>query len=97
MFGFGLTGKITRAHVVGAAVGVGVVAVGYCLYKRNKQKVDEFLRSQGINVKTSNAVNYEDMSIESLTEVKEHLEDLIAEKEANSASVDCEICMEEKK
>ena len=97
MVGFGITGKITKAHVVGAVVGVGVVAVGYCLYKKNKQKVDEFLRSQGINVKTSNSMNYEEMSIENLTEVKEHLEDLIAEKEAISASVDCEICMEEKK
>ena len=97
MLGFGPDGKITRAHVVGAAVGIGVAAVGYYLYKKNKNKVDQFLRSQGINVKPSDSVNYDEMSVESLTEMKEHLEDLIAEKEANGTSGVCELCGTEEK
>lgn len=97
MLGFGPEGKITRAHVVGAAVGIGVAAVGYYLYKKNKNKVDQFLRSQGINVKPSDSVNYDEMSVESLTEMKEHLEDLIAEKEANGTPGACELCGTEEK
>lgn len=89
-FNFGGNGRITKAHVVGAAVGVGVTVAGYYLYKKNKSKVDQFLRNQGINIKSCESVNYEDMSIESLTEVKEHIEDIIAEKEVNGAT--CEIC-----
>ena len=45
-FGFGGNGKITKAHVVGAAVGIGVTVAGYYLYKKNKTKVDAFLRNQ---------------------------------------------------
>lgn len=95
MLGFGPDGKITKAHVVGAAVGIGVVAVGYYLYKRNQNKVDEFLRNQGINVKSSDSADYDSMSVEALTEVKEHIEDLIAEKEANGEECCCS-CGEEK-
>lgn len=92
MFGFGGfgNGKVTKAHVVGAAVGIGVTVAGYYLYKKNKSKVDEFLRSQGINIKSCDGLNYEDMTIEALTETKEHLEDLIAEKEVNGDA--CEVC-----
>ena len=89
MLGFGPDGKITKAHVVGAAVGIGVVAVGYYLYKRNQNKVDDFLRNQGINVKSNDSANYDNMSVEALTEVKEHIEDLIAEKEANGEECCC--------
>lgn len=90
MFGFARNGRVTRAHVIGAAVGVGITVAGYYLYKKNKGKVDEFLRSQGINIKSCDTVNYEEMSIETLTEVKEHIEDIIAEKEVNGAT--CELC-----
>ena len=69
-FGFGGNGKITKAHVVGAAVGIGVTVAGYYLYKKNKTKVDAFLRNQGINIKSCDSVNYEDMSVEALTETK---------------------------
>lgn len=92
MFGYGIgeNGKITKAHVVGAAVGVGVTVLGYYLYKKNKSKVDAFLRSQGINVKSCDSVNYEEMSVEALTETKEHIEDILAERELNGAT--CEAC-----
>ena len=74
-------GNIKKEHLVGAAIGVGTVAVGYYLYKKNQNKIDDFLRKQGINVKSSNQTNYENMSLEELVTVKENLEDLIAEKE----------------
>ena len=89
-FGFGGNGKITKAHVVGAAVGIGVTVAGYYLYKKNKTKVDAFLRNQGINIKSCDSVNYEDMSVETLTETKEHIEDILAERELNGAT--CEAC-----
>jgi len=37
MFGNG----ITKNHLVGAAVGVGIAAVAFYLYKKNQAKVDE--------------------------------------------------------
>ena len=89
-FGFGGNGKITKAHVVGAAVGIGVTVAGYYLYKKNKTKVDAFLRNQAINIKSCDSVNYEDMSVEALTETKEHIEDILAERELNGAT--CEAC-----
>ena len=79
MFG---TNAITKNHLVGAAVGVGVAAVAFYLYKKNQAKVDEFLRKQGIKIKTSSCSNLENLDIEGLTEMKEHIEDLIAEKSA---------------
>ena len=79
MFG---TNAITKNHLVGAAVGVGVAAVAFYLYKKNQAKVDEFLRKQGINIKTSSCASLENLDIEGLTEMKEHIEDLIAEKTA---------------
>ena len=82
MFGNG----ITKNHLVGAAVGVGVAAVAFYLYKKNQAKVDEFLRKQGINVKTSSCASLENLDIEGLTEMKEHIEDLIAEKSATESA-----------
>ena len=79
MFG---TNAITKNHLVGAAVGVGVAAVAFYLYKKNQAKVDEFLRKQGINIKTSSCASLENLDIEGLTEMKEHIEELIAEKSA---------------
>jgi hypothetical protein len=78
---------VKKEHLVGAVVGIGAVAAGYYLYKKNQNKVDNFLRKQGINVKTSNTANYENMDLESLMTVKEHIEDLIAEKELSAESV----------
>ena len=45
---------INKDHLKGAAVGVGVCAVGYYIYKKNQTKVDGFLKKQGINVQTVN-------------------------------------------
>jgi len=78
MIGFG---NVKKEHLIGAVAGVGAVAVTYYLYKKNQNKIDDFLRKQGINVKSSNQTNYENMSLEELVTVKENLEDLIAEKE----------------
>ena len=36
-------GSIKKEHLVGAAIGVGAVAVGYYLYKKNQNK--NFFRS----------------------------------------------------
>ena len=77
-------GSVKKEHLVGAAIGVGTVAVGYYLYKKNQSKVDSFLRKQGINIKTSSEVTYDNMNLEELMTTKEHLEDLIAEKELGS-------------
>ena len=79
MFG---TNAITKNHLVGAAVGIGVATVAFYLYKKNQAKVDEFLRKQGINIKTSSCASLENLDIAGLTEMKEHIEDLIAEKSA---------------
>lgn len=93
MFGFGYgSGSFKRDHLVGMAIGVGVAAAGYYLYKKNQDKVDNFLRKQGINVKTSSSANYENLDLEALTELKEHIEDVIAEKELSEGAVaQCEV------
>ena len=41
---------ITSEHLVGAAVGVGVAAVGFYLYQKNQDKINEFLRSHGLDI-----------------------------------------------
>ena len=91
-------GSIKKEHLVGAAVGVGTVAVGYYLYKKNQSKVDSFLRKQGINIKTSSEAIYDNMALEELVTSKEHLEDLIAEKElsTNTAVSETVVEVEEK-
>lgn len=73
--------KISKQHLTGAVVGVGVCAAGFYLYKKNQTKVDEFLKKQGINVASASHKDYANMSIEELMESKELIEDLIAEKE----------------
>jgi len=91
-------GSIKKEHLLGAAVGVGTVAVGYYLYKKNQSKVDSFLRKQGINIKTSSEAIYDNMALEELVTTKEHLEDLIAEKElsTNTAVSETVVEVEEK-
>ena len=78
-----LNGKINRDHITGALVGVGVCAIGYYIYKKNQNKVDDFLRQQGINVPSQSA-NFSNMSLPELMETKETLEDLIAERQLES-------------
>lgn len=72
---------ITRTHLTGFAVGVGVCAVGYYLYKKNEDKIDELLRNQGIDIPVSPKKDYSTMTLEELVAQKEQIEDLIAEKE----------------
>ena len=90
-------GSIKKEHLVGAAVGVGTVAVGYYLYKKNQSKVDSFLRKQGINIKTSSQAIYDNMALEELVTTKEHLEDLIAEKELSTNTAVSETVVEVEK
>ena len=53
------------------------------------EKVDNFLRSHGVKVKTPTA-GFEKMSVEDLMRTKESIEDLIAEKEQQEQSVTVE-------
>lgn len=92
---FGQGGKMNKSHLVGVAIGVGATVAGFYLYKKNKAKVDGFLKSQGINIKTADTTNYEDMSLENLTEVKEHIEDIIAEKQLEDPQVEEATVIEE--
>lgn len=80
MMTLGTTNKgLSKEHFIGLAVGVGVAALGIYLYKKNQNKVDAFLRDQGVKTKKF-ADKLEDMGVEALSEMKEHIEDLIAEK-----------------
>ncbi len=72
---------VTTDHVTGFVVGVGAAAVGLYLYKQNQQKVDQWLRQQGINLPQTGVKDERGMSLEELTREKERLEDLIAERE----------------
>ncbi len=72
---------ITSEHLVGAAVGVGVAAVGFYLYQKNQDRINEFLRSHGLDIPVSDKQPIESMNIEDLATLKERIEDLIAERE----------------
>lgn len=72
---------ITTNHLVGAAVGVGVAAAGFYLYAKNRDKVDQFLRSHGMNVPVREDKPLAKMSVEELATLKERIEDMLAERE----------------
>lgn len=72
---------ITSEHITGFVVGLGASTLGVYLYKQNQQKVDNWLRQQGIKVPLATAKNEKVMTLEELTREKERLEDLIAERE----------------
>ena len=80
--------------VKGVLIGVGVSAVGFYAYKHNEEKVDNFMRRHGMNVKTP-AAGFETMSVENLMRTKETIEDLIAEKEMQEQSVTVEAAPEQ--
>lgn len=80
---------VINPMVKGILIGVGVSALGFCAYKHNEEKVDDFLRRHGVKVK-SPAAGFETMSIEDLMRTKETIEDLIAEKEMQDQSVTVE-------
>lgn len=72
---------ITKAHVTGFVIGVGVSATGYYLYMKNKDSVDEFLAGYGIKMPTNHQEDLQLLTLEELMLKKEHIEDLIAERE----------------
>ena len=74
---------ITSDHVTGFVVGLGVASLGLYLYKKNQAQVDEWLRSQSINLPFPGfqAKDQSGKSLEELLREKERLEDLIAERE----------------
>ena len=75
---------INTNHVSGFVVGLGAATLGLYLYKQNQQRVDQWLRQQGINVPQFGAKDEKSMSLQELMFEKERLEDLIAEREVES-------------
>ena len=72
---------ITTDHFVGADVGIGVAAAGFYLCLKNRDKVDQFLRSHGMNIPVREDKPLASMSIEELVTLKERVEDVLAERE----------------
>ena len=72
---------INSDHVTGFVIGLGATTLGLYLYKQNQDRVDDWLRQQGINLPKSGGKNTTGMSLQELTSEKERLEDLIAERE----------------
>ena len=75
--------NITSEHVTGFIVGIGVASLGFYMYKKNEAQINDWLRSQSINVPFagSQSKDQSGMSVEELLREKERLEDLIAERE----------------
>ncbi len=74
---------VNSQHVTGFAVGIGVSALGFYLYRRNQSKVDAFLGKYGIQLASSMDKDPKTMTLKELILAKEELEDMIAEKEFN--------------
>jgi hypothetical protein len=72
---------INSQHVTGFVIGLGAAAAGFYYYKKNQKRVDDWLRQQGIELPTATGGDYDGMALEELVREKEHLEDLIAERE----------------
>ena len=72
---------INSQHVTGFAIGIGVSALGFYMYKKNQSKVDQFLRDRGIQISSFLEKDPRTMSVKDLIRAKEELEDIIAEKE----------------
>ncbi len=73
--------KKSSKHISGFVFGLGAAAAGFYLYKKNQEKVDAFLRRQGIQVPKGSVKDDASMTLEELALEKERLEDLIAERE----------------
>ena len=58
---------INTDHVTGLAVGLGAAALGFYLYKKNQNRVDEWLRAQGINVPTNDVTATAGAGVEAVT------------------------------
>ena len=72
---------LTSQHITGFAVGIGVAAAGFYMYKQNEHEVDEWLRGHGIELPAGSVKDYGALSLEELVLEKERLEDMIAERE----------------
>jgi len=72
---------IRGEHLTGFAIGIGVSAVGYYIYKKNQTKVNAFLGEHGINISSVFEKDPKTMTLKELILAKEELEDSIAEKE----------------
>jgi hypothetical protein len=72
---------IRGEHLTGFAIGIGVSAAGFYLYKKNQTKVNQFLGEHGINIASVFEKDRNAMTLKELILAKEELEDLIAEKE----------------
>ncbi len=77
--------EIRNEHLVGFMVGVGSAALGYYFYKKHQGQIDDYLRSQGIDIPAGASKNPAEMTLEELVTEKEQLEDLIAEREHAAA------------
>ncbi len=66
----------------GFLAGVGITIAGVYLYQKNKDSVNEFLRSQGINIPEQEGEDLQKMTMEELVGKKEEIEDLLAELDA---------------
>ena len=76
---------ISSQHATGFLLGLGTTAFTFYLYKKNQERIDEFLRSQGIEVSSSDGKDPASMSLEELILEKERFEDLIAERQMAEA------------
>ena len=73
--------NLSKERFIGLLAGITVSAAGFYMYKKNQPRIENYLRRHGIDIPPPNETNYKEMPLEKLMETKEHLEDLIAEKE----------------
>ncbi len=76
---------ITSNHVTGFVFGLGSATALFYLYRTNQAQVDEWLRTQGIQLPPLAYDDPSSWSLEQLVREKERLEDLIAEREMGAA------------
>lgn len=88
---------MTRDYILGAALGIGVAATGFYLYKKNQDKIDDIMRSHGMDIPVNENKPLESMSIEELAMLREKVEDMIAERELAASTAEAETPAEEAK
>ncbi|MBT3273623.1 MAG: hypothetical protein HN368_10730 [Spirochaetales bacterium] len=88
---------LNTQHITGFFIGLGAATVGFYAYKKNQDKVDSFLAKQGIKLPGNAGRDVSSLSLEDLMRDKEHLEDVIAEREHQAAAPEPESEPQEKK
>ena len=73
--------SFSNLNLSGFLMGAGVTAVGFYVYKKNQDRIENFLRDQGINVPMNSCRDFGQMELEELVSTKETIEDIIAERE----------------